>query len=222
MFFFDGIFYNLLLLGCSSDYIVMCFRDKAFLYTFGLTINLLSLTILLSSIFMCFYDLIFFMLFILNEDYSSFFDVFVKPTFFYSQNLGFGSFTAKNLRTFGHFIGSRSFTSPSSALKEDRLASIPLRIAVQRSYEAEGLISSSVMRHILIRFFIWSEQQSSGIYLYFPSQTFLYREGKSEAMKGILRQHIQQRRTPRDQISHLQSYFLPCHIQGAVQQGVPV
>jgi hypothetical protein len=44
-----------------------------------------------------------------------------------------GSLTAKNLNTLGHLIGSMSLTSPSSALKEDKLSYIPERIAVERS-----------------------------------------------------------------------------------------
>jgi len=46
------------------------------------------------------------------------------------SNLLLGSFTAKNLKTFGHLIGSINLISPSSALKDYKLISMPLRIAV--------------------------------------------------------------------------------------------
>jgi hypothetical protein len=51
-----------------------------------------------------------------------------------------GNLTARNLKTFGHLIGSINLISPYSALKDYKLIYIPLRIAVSSSYEAEGLI----------------------------------------------------------------------------------
>ena len=111
---------------------VICFLDNIFLEPLGLIISLLSF-IMLSSILMFFYDRIFLIDLILKEDSSYFLGVLVKVTFLYSSNLALGNLTARNLRTLGHLIGSISFTSPSSALKDDKLASIPLRIAVSRS-----------------------------------------------------------------------------------------
>ena len=166
IFFFDDIFYNLELLFCIGFRLygmsmskVMCLRDKTFLSPFGLIIILLLLFLSLwreSSILMFFYDLIFLRLFILKLDYSSFFEVLLKVTF-RSSYLGFGNLTARNLSTLGHLIGSSNFTSPSSALKEERLASIPLKIAVSSNSEADGLISSSTIRHILTKFLNCSE-----------------------------------------------------------------
>lgn len=82
----------------------------------------------------------------------SFLEVLLKVTFRSSSNLGLGNLTARKRSTLGHLIGSMSFTSPSSALKEERLSSMPERMAVYSSSLAEGRISSSTTRHILIRF----------------------------------------------------------------------
>lgn len=71
---------------------------------------ILESIILESSILICFSDLIFLTLLILKELSSLcyFLGVFVKVTLRFSSNLGFGSFTAKNLSTLGHLIGSKS------------------------------------------------------------------------------------------------------------------
>lgn len=75
-----------------------------------------------------------------------------KLTVFFLTSLlskGFGSFVFKNLRTRGHLIASIKFTSPLLS-NLSMLAYIPPNTVVSRSSEADGLISSSTVKHILI------------------------------------------------------------------------
>ena len=148
MFFFEPTLSNFGLSFFASSSITISFLEPHFYSLVG--VGLLSS----SSNWIIFSERILLMLLILKEFYSlSFLVVLSKvTTLFYYSKRDFGNLTARNRSTLGHLIGSINLISPSSALNELRLISIPLRMAVSSIYCALGRMSSSTTRHILTKF----------------------------------------------------------------------
>jgi len=120
-----------------------------------------------------------------------------------------GSLEFKYLRTFGHLIVSIMFTSPP--LTYSNSAARLWNMLLSSSSLADGLIYSSTVKHLLTNILSF-EEYFWDISVYYPLVIFLYREGKSVALKGTLRVQSSYVRHPRDHISHLLPYFYPDHI----------